>query len=99
MPRLPQRVFATALALLALPAHAACRDTVVLVHGDTGSPADFDDTHDEQRRLGWAAGEIYRPRPCGRACPACDDSAGSEEGTVREAPATRWRWPVPARST
>lgn len=74
-----------AFALLAPAARAACRDAVVLVHGNTGSPSDFDPTYNELRARGWAAGEIFRPAWGSRICAACNDHDGSEETPVREA--------------
>jgi pimeloyl-ACP methyl ester carboxylesterase len=85
MSRLPRWILVAILSLLALPAQAACRDAVVLVHGNTGSPADFDTTYNELRRRGWAAGEIFRPGWGSRTCAACNDHDGSEEVPVREA--------------
>jgi triacylglycerol lipase len=33
-------------------AWSACRDAVVLVHGNTGAPSDFDNTYNELRARG-----------------------------------------------
>ncbi len=43
------------------PAAAQCRDPVVLVHGNTGQPADFDNTYIELRARGYPASQIFRP--------------------------------------
>lgn len=64
---------------------AACRDAVVLVHGNTGKPSDFDNTYVELRARGYAAGEIFRPDWGSKACAACNDHSGSEETPVRNA--------------
>ncbi len=85
MTRLLRILLLAASALIALPAHAACRDAVVLVHGNTGSPSDFDSTYNELRARGWAAGEIFRPSWGSKACAACNDHNGTEEAPVREA--------------
>ncbi|WP_394003287.1 alpha/beta fold hydrolase [Luteimonas sp. WGS1318] len=73
------------LAALAASAHATCRDAVVLVHGNTGTPAQFDATYVELRARGWADAEILRPAWGSRTCAACNDHTGSEETPVRDA--------------
>jgi len=53
-----------AVVLLALStvgsAVAACRDNVVLVHGNTGNPSDFANTVAELKRRGYVDAEISR---------------------------------------
>ncbi len=66
-------------------ANAACRDAVVLVHGNTGKPGDFDNTYVELRARGYAAGEIFRPSWGSKVCAACNDHNGSEETPVLNA--------------
>ena len=66
-------------------AWSACRDAVVLVHGNTGSPADFDPTYNELRARGYAASEIFRPSWGSKSCAACNDHNGSEETPVLNA--------------
>lgn len=66
-------------------ANAACRDAVVLVHGNTGKPSDFDNTYVELRARGYAAGEIFRPSWGSKICAACNDHNGSEETPVLNA--------------
>lgn len=66
-------------------AWAACRDAVVLVHGNAGTPSQFDNTYVELRARGWSDAEILRPAWGSRTCPACNDHNGSEETPVREA--------------
>ena len=63
-------------------AQAACRDAVVLVHGNTGKPSDWDNTYVELRARGWAASEIFRPSWGSKTCAACNDHSGSEETPV-----------------
>ena len=77
--------FALVLAASAVGAHGACRDAVVLVHGNTGTPAQFDATYVELRARGWADAEILRPAWGSRSCAACNDHGGSEEVPVRDA--------------
>jgi len=66
-------------------AAAQCRDNVVLVHGNTGSPTDFDNTYNELRARGWAANQIFRPNWGSKTCAACNDHNGSEETPVETA--------------
>ncbi len=72
-------------ALLAPAAAAACRDAVVLVHGNAGSPAQFDNTYVELRARGWTDLEILRPDWGSKICAACNDHNGSEETPVLDA--------------
>lgn len=64
---------------------AACKDNVVLVHGNTGSPNDWDATYNQLRQQGWAASEIFRPSWGSKTCAACNNHSGSEETPVRDA--------------
>lgn len=70
---------------LASSASAACLDAVVLVHGNTGGPSDFDNTRDALLARGHAAADILRPDWGSKACAACNDHQGSEEAPVRDA--------------
>jgi alpha-beta hydrolase superfamily lysophospholipase len=78
---------ATLLAALsfAVDSAAQCRDAVVLVHGNTGKPADFDNTYVELRARGYAASQIFRPSWGSKTCAACNDHNGSEETPVLNA--------------
>ena len=78
------RIGLAALLWLALApsAWSACRDAVVLVHGNAGTPADFDNTYAELRARGLAAGEIFRPSWGSKTCAGCNDHSGSEEAPV-----------------
>lgn len=71
--------------LMACPAWSACRDAVVLVHGNTGRPADFDATYNALRSRGYLASEILRPDWGSKTCAACNDHDGTEETPVRDA--------------
>lgn len=68
-----------------MAARAACVDNVVLVHGNTGKPADFDNTYNELLRRGYSASQIYRPSWGSAVCAACNDHYGSEETPVATA--------------
>lgn len=73
-----------ALALLAANAQA-CNDAVVLVHGNTGSPSDWNNTYNELRNAGYSAAEIQRPDWGSKSCAACNNHSGSEEDPVVDA--------------
>lgn len=64
--------------------HAACRDNVVLVHGNTGSPGDFVNTTNTLLARGYSPAQIFRPG-WGSSCAACNDHLGSEETPVENA--------------
>lgn len=64
--------------------HAACRDNVVLVHGNTGSPGDFVNTTNTLLARGYSPAQIFRPG-WGSNCAACNDHLGSEETPVENA--------------
>jgi hypothetical protein len=69
----------------ALSARATCHDTVVLVHGNTGSPADFQNTYNMLIQRGWTDAQIVAPSWGNAFCAACNDHNGSEETPVRNA--------------
>lgn len=66
-------------------ATAACLDSVVLVHGNTGSPGDWDNTYQQLRAEGYASAAIFRPDWGSKSCAACNNHDGAEEIPVREA--------------
>ncbi len=73
------------LLLPAVPALATCHDTVVLVHGNTGSPADFQNTYNLLRQQGWSDAQIVAPNWGNKNCAACNDHNGSEETPIKTA--------------
>lgn len=62
-----------------------CRDAVVLVHGNAGSPSDFDNTYNALLASGYSSHHILRPNWGSKTCPACNDHNGSEETPVLNA--------------
>ena len=82
------RCFTIVMAMLVLfgsAAQAACVDSVVMVHGNAGKPADFDNTYGELQRRGYTAAQIFRPSWGSKTCAACNDHSGSEETPVENA--------------
>ena len=78
-------LLASLCVLFAGAAGAACRDSVVLVHGNTGEPADWINTYNELRNRGYSASELYLPDWGSKSCPTCNNHDGSEETPVRNA--------------
>ena len=78
-------LLAVACLLFVGTASAACRDSVVLVHGNTGAPADWANTYNELRSRGYSTGEIYRPSWGSKSCASCNNHDGAEETPVRNA--------------
>lgn len=68
-------------------ASAACVDNVVLIHGNTGSPSDWDNTYDELISLGYSSNQIYRPSwgYSNVFFASFNDHSGFEETPVRNA--------------
>lgn len=54
-------LLALLLLIPGLGLHAACVDNVVLVHGNTGSPGDFQNTYDALIQHGYTDAQIYAP--------------------------------------
>lgn len=50
-----------AATFLPFAANAACIDNVVMVHGNTGSPSDWNNTVSYLKGKGWLDSQIYRP--------------------------------------
>lgn len=72
-------IFALCLSSISM---AACRDAVVLVHGNAGFPANWDNTYAELLERGYQANEIFRPNWGSKTCPACNNHQGSEETPI-----------------
>ncbi|MFC6978961.1 alpha/beta fold hydrolase [Microbulbifer taiwanensis] len=64
---------------------AACVDSVVLVHGNTGAPSDWDNTYQQLLDEGYSNSQIHRPSWGSKSCAACNDHSGTEENPVRSA--------------
>ncbi|MDP1696414.1 MAG: alpha/beta fold hydrolase [Xanthomonadaceae bacterium] len=71
--------------VLSAPVRAACVDSVVLVHGNTGTPSQFDNTYVELRARGYTDAQILRPSWGRKTCAACNNHSGSEETPVENA--------------
>lgn len=65
-------------------AYAACVDSVVLVHGNTGTPSDWDNTYDLLKANDYQDSEIFRPS-WGGSSASNNNHSGSEETPVNNA--------------
>ncbi|TCV94587.1 lipase (class 2) [Luteibacter rhizovicinus] len=83
-----RRLFSALLVLSLIgtgSAYAACVDNVVLVHGNTGKPTDFQATHDLLVQRGYTESQIFAPAWGNAFCAACNDHKGTEETPVENA--------------
>lgn len=78
-------ICAAAALLAAAAAGAACVDSVVLVHGNAGSPSHWDNTYNKLRNSGYASWQIKRPDWGSKTCPSCNNHSGWEETPVANA--------------
>lgn len=80
------KTFITLITLLITATSAlACKDAVVLVHGNTSSPDSWENTVDELVSQGYVNSEIYLADWGSKTCAACNNHSGSEELPVRQA--------------
>jgi triacylglycerol lipase len=63
----------------------ACKDAVVLVHGNTADPASWNNTYNSLLSQGHSEADIYRPNWGSKSCASCNNHSGSEETPVRQA--------------
>ncbi len=77
-------LLALSLVMTVHTAHANCIDSVVLVHGNAGSPSDWDNTYDLLISEGYNSSQIHRPS-WGSSYAANNNHSGSEETPVRNA--------------
>ena len=64
--------------------YAACVDSVVLVHGNTGTPSDWDNTYDLLKAKNYNDNQIFRPS-WGGSSASYNNHSGSEETPVKNA--------------
>lgn len=64
---------------------AACKDTVVLVHGNTASISSWNTTVNLLQANGYSSNQISRPNWGSKTCATCNNHSGSEETPVRNA--------------
>jgi triacylglycerol lipase len=63
----------------------ACKDAVLMVHGNTAYPSSWDNTYNKLLANGWSSGEIMRPSWGSKSCAACNDHYGWELDTIKNA--------------
>lgn len=66
-------------------AWANCKDSVVLVHGNTAAPSSWDVTVSTLLSQGYSMDDLYIPDWGSKTCAACNNHSGSEETPVRNA--------------
>ncbi|MBI1892145.1 MAG: lipase [Burkholderiales bacterium] len=72
-----------AMATAAVAAQAACLDNVVMVHGNTGYPSDWNNTVTELKARGYVDSQIYRPNWGSKVCAACNNHGSSNTSPVK----------------
>jgi triacylglycerol lipase len=79
-----QKLFSiAALSVVAITANAACVDNVVMVHGNTGYPSDWNNTVSTLKSRGYTDSQIYRPNWGSKICAACNDHSSSNTSPVK----------------
>lgn len=61
------------------------KDPIVLVHGNTGYPSNWDNTVNHFLQHGWTLDKIIRPNWGLKTCATCNDHEGEELETVKSA--------------
>ncbi len=82
-PLLKRLLTAAALTVTALAANAACLDNVVMVHGNTGYPSDWNNTVSTLKSRGYTDSQIYRPSWGSKICAACNDHSAANTSPVK----------------
>ncbi|MGZ3253475.1 MAG: alpha/beta fold hydrolase [Burkholderiaceae bacterium] len=83
LPLLQRLLSVVTLSVATLAANAACLDNVVLVHGNTGSPSDWNNTVSTLQSRGYAASQLYRPNWGSKTCAACNDHGSANTNPVK----------------
>ncbi|QNA90338.1 lipase [Massilia sp. Dwa41.01b] len=78
-------VAAALLSLAGAGAQAACLDNVVLVHGNTGSPADWNNTVATLKGRGYLASQLFLPNWGSKTNPASNDHGTANTSPVKSA--------------
>lgn len=84
-----RNAFVMLVAALALSfggsALAACVDQVLFVHGNTGSPSDWNNTKSYLQGKGYSTSQMTFANWGSKSCAACNDHSGSELTSVKNA--------------
>jgi len=80
--RLKKTIIIIGLLTASIAVQANCVDNVVLVHGNSGSPSDWDNTYDLLIADGYNSDQIFRPS-WGSNYASNNNHSGSEESPVR----------------
>jgi triacylglycerol lipase len=82
---LSRLLLAAGLALSAIGAQAACLDNVVLVHGNTGYPSDWNNTVATLKGRGYVDAQLYRPSWGSKTNAAINDHGSANTSVVKSA--------------
>jgi pimeloyl-ACP methyl ester carboxylesterase len=82
-PLLQRLLTAVTLTVATIAANAACLDNVVMVHGNTGYPSDWNNTVSALQSRGYASSQIYRPNWGSKTCAACNDHGSANTNPVK----------------
>ncbi|MBC3908888.1 alpha/beta fold hydrolase [Undibacterium umbellatum] len=76
-------LIAMGLGFIACASNAACLDNVVLVHGNAGSPSDWNATVTTLKNQGYADAQLYRPNWGSKTNPAINDHGAANTNPVK----------------
>ena len=82
-PLLKRLLSAAALSVATFAVNAACLDNVVMVHGNTSSPSDWNNTVSTLKSRGYTDSQIYRPNWGSKTCAACNDHGSANTNPVK----------------
>jgi len=78
-------LLAATLAIAGSASQAACLDNVVLVHGNAGSPADWNNTVATLKGRGYIASQLYLPNWGSKTSPGSNDHGSTNTNVVKNA--------------
>jgi pimeloyl-ACP methyl ester carboxylesterase len=80
---MPRLLAAVTLILTAIATQAACLDNIVLVHGNTGSPSDWNNTVSTLKNRGYVDSQLFKPNWGSKLCAACNDHGSANTNPVK----------------
>lgn len=76
-------LIAMSLSFIACISQAACLDNVVLVHGNAGSPSDWNATVSTLKSQGYTDAQLYRPNWGSKTNPSINDHSAANTNPVK----------------
>ena len=80
---MPRLLIVATLSFTAFATQAACLDNIVLVHGNTGYPSDWNNTVSTLKSRGYVDSQLYRPSWGSKTCAACNDHSSANTSPVK----------------